>query len=203
MKIIFKFRMLLALLALISFDNFAQEDCDATCKYERYMAQKDKKNKPSSTLRDYGSYQCVSRDRDGIEPYAVAVDGDFDYVNTPLVFDRENECLDALDKDLFVVEGYEDYPAICATQDSDGIGPYGVFILDISSGDITSIDMVYEYMQECETAMEEIIYDDEMPLTCASVDADGIAPWGIMNLDDGSILNEFDTFDGCMNNLLR
>ena len=52
MKIIFKYQILYAVLLFVSVDNIAQnygqyeKECDARCKYEKYMKKQKQNDKP-------------------------------------------------------------------------------------------------------------------------------------------------------------
>tara|TARA_A100001234_G_scaffold202186_1_gene195475 strand:+ start:946 stop:1578 length:633 start_codon:yes stop_codon:yes gene_type:complete len=204
MKIKFKYKILYALLLFVSVDNIAQnygqyeKDCDARCKYERYMESKNKKNRVES-LSNLGSFECIAKDRDGISPFAVSDTGSGYYDDTPIVFDTLNECEYALTQELFTFEGYDDYLGICATQDEDGLSPYGVFTYEISTGTFYNAEMVYDSMSNCDLAMRNIISDGDTIYSCASVDADGLSPWAIMDLGSGAYVSEeFDSFEVCM-----
>lgn len=209
MKIIFKYQILYAVLLFVSVDNIAQnygqyeKDCDARCKYEKYMKKQNSSSGISSTsFLDLGlSLDCISRDRDGISPFAIAYTEKFSAENTILVFDTLDECESALSKDLMVIPGADDFYLICATQDEDGLSPYGLFSYEISTGEIYKEDYVYDSIANCETAITEAYQEGESLYVCTSVDDDGIAPWGIIEVGVGFVGDEFETFQACMNRL--
>jgi hypothetical protein len=204
MKIKFKYKILCALLLFASVDNIAQnygqyeKDCDARCKYERYMQSQNKKNGAQS-LSNLGSFECIAKDRDGISPFVVSDTESGYYDDTPIVFDTLDECEYAMTQELYTFEGYDDYLGLCATYDEDGLSPYGVFTYEISTGTFYNAEMVYDSMNNCDLALTEIVSDGDTLYTCASVDADGLSPWAVMDLDSGAyVSDEFDSFEACM-----
>ena len=83
----------------------------------------------------------------------------------------------------------------------DGLSPYGLFSYEISTGEIYKENYVYDSIANCETAITEAYQEGESLYVCTSVDDDGIAPWGIIEVGVGFVGDEFETFQACMNRL--
>ena len=157
-------------------------------------------------LSESGEWVCVSRDSDGISPYAFAIQQDtFELdIYDDAVFNTMRECESALSEPIETADNQQYF---CASRDADGLSPYDVFRWDVDSSllggstyiDFQQLGLITSSIRECENSIENVSIRSGRAFICASVDNDGIYPFSMFELNENPdpVGQEYSSLNDC------
>ncbi|MEM6731036.1 MAG: hypothetical protein AAF658_05745 [Myxococcota bacterium] len=121
--------------------------------------------------RSADTYVCGSRDRDGINPWALYHLSTSATLLDSLIFKTLDDCFEAVDASATE----ESAALVCASRDRDGIAPWNAFTLSGTS--VERGDEEFSQVVDCFEALEDSDDTEDASFLCVSRDNDGIAPW--------------------------
>ncbi|MFL2538727.1 MAG: hypothetical protein ACJ0RU_04470 [Candidatus Rariloculaceae bacterium] len=164
-------------------------------------------NSQEEPLRsESGEWVCVSRDSDGISPYAFAIQQDTFELNIydDAVFNTMRECESALSEPIETADNQQYF---CASRDADGVSPWDVFRWDVDSSllggstyiDFQQLGLITNSIRECENSIENVSIRSGRAFICASVDNDGIYPFSMFELNENPdpVGQEYSSLNDC------